>query len=127
MSRRKLRSAAASRAVCARRSSPLRSAAWRGVVDGVALLVDDVVELVGDLAVDPAEIELVEPILALLAQLLHQLAQALQPLAVAIAHALLHHPPQGAVDVAVVQQIVGELVEQPVGVELEAALRAIPT
>ena len=33
---------------------------------------------------------------------------------------------RAAVDVAVVQQIVGELVEERVGVELEAALRAIP-
>ena len=98
-----------------------------GVVDGVALLVDDVVQLVGDLAVDPAEVELVEPFLALLAQLVHQLAQALQTLAVAVAHALLHHPPQRRVDVAVVEQVVGQLVEQGVGVEIESPLRSVPS
>ena len=116
--------------VARRLRSPFVAAALGGlcrVVDRMALFVDDVVELVGDLAVHPAEVELVEAILTLLAQLVHQLAQALQALAVAIAHALLHHPPQGAVDIAVVQQIVGELVEQPVGIELEAALRAVPT
>ena len=83
-----------------------------GVVDGVTLFVDDVVQLVGDLAVHATEVVLVESLLALLAQLVHQLAQALQALAVAITHAFLHHPPQRRVDVAVVQQIVGQLVEQ---------------
>ena len=111
-----LRSAAVSRAVSARRSSPVRSArrsASRcGVVDGVALLVDDVVELAGDLVVDPAEVEAVEPLLALPAQLLEQLPHALQALAVAVAQALVHHPAQRRVDVAVVQQLVGELLEQ---------------
>ena len=80
----------------------------------------------GDLVVHAAEVELVEALLALLAQLLHQLAQALHALAVAVAHALLHHPAQRGVDVAVVEQVVGELVEQPVGVEVEALLRAVP-
>ena len=101
-------------------------ASLRCVVDGVALLVDDVVELAGDLVVDAAEVVLLETLLALLAQLLEQLAQPLQLLAVAVAHALLHHPAQRGVDVAVVQQVVGELVEQRVGVEVEALLRAVP-
>jgi hypothetical protein len=92
----------------------------------VALLVDDVVQLVGDLLVHPAEVGAVEPVLTLLTQLLHQLAQALHALAVAIVHALLHHPPQRRVDVAVVEQVVGQLVEQRVGVEIEALLRAVP-
>ena len=121
-----LRSAAASRAFCSRRSSPLCLGRSQRVVDGVALLVDDVVELAGDLVVHAAEVVTVEPLLALRAELLEQLADPCQPLAVAVAHALLHHPPQGGVDVAVVQQLVGELVEERVGVEVEPALRAIP-
>ena len=92
----------------------------------VALFVDDVAQLVGDLVVHAAEVEPIEPVLALLAQLVHQLAQALQALAVAVGHALLHHPAQRAVDVAVVQQVVGDLVEERIGVEVEALLRAIP-
>ena len=44
--------------------------------------------------VDAAEVAAVLELLALLAQLLHQLAQALHALAVAVAEALLHHPPQ---------------------------------
>jgi len=56
-----------------------------GVLDGVTLFVDDVVELVGDLLVDAAEVEAVERLLALLAQLLHEIAQALHLLAIAVA------------------------------------------
>ena len=92
----------------------------------MALLVDDVVELVGDLVVHAAEVEAVEPLLALPAQLLEQLAHALHPLAVAIAQALVHHPAQCRVDVAVVEQVVGELLEQRIAVQLEALLRAVP-
>ena len=93
----------------------------------MALLVDDVVQLVGDLAVHPAEIELVEAVLALLAQLVHHLAQTLHALAVSVAHALLHHPPECAVDVAVVQQVVGQLVEQRIGVEIESTAACRPS
>ncbi len=92
----------------------------------MALLVDDVVELVGDLLVDAAEVATVEPLLACLAELVHQFAQALHPLAVAVLHALLHQPAQGRVDVAVVEQVVGQLVEEPIGVELEPLLGAVP-
>ena len=97
-----------------------------GVVDGVALLVDDVVELAGDLVVDAAEIEAVEALLTLPAQPFEQLAHALHALAVAVAQALVHHPPQRGVDVAVVQQLVGQLLEQGVAVEVEPLLRAVP-
>ena len=92
----------------------------------MALLVDDVVELAGDLVVDAAEVEAVEAVLALLAQLLEQLADALQAVAVAVPQALVHHPAQRRVDVAVVEQLVGQLLEQGVAVELEALLRPVP-
>ena len=116
---------------CSRERSRARSVAAlfcrsQRVVDGVALLVDDVVELAGDLVVHPAEVVTVETLLALAAELVEQLADPCQLLAVAVAHALVHHPSQGGVDVAVVQQLVGELVEERVGVEVEPALRAVP-
>ena len=98
----------------------------QGVVDGVALLVDDVVELTGDLVVHAAEVVAVEPVLTLTPELLEQLTDPGQLLAVAVAHALVHHPPQCGIDVAVVQQLVGQLVEERVGVEVESTLRAIP-
>jgi hypothetical protein len=98
-----------------------------GRVDGVALLVDDVVELAVDLVVDTTEVVLVEPLLTLLTDAVHQLAQPLQPLTVAVAQPLLHHPPQGGVHVSVVEQLVGELGEQVLRIELEPRLAAIPT
>ena len=97
-----------------------------GVVDGVALLVDDVVELAGDLVVHPTEVEAVEPLLAFAPQLVEQLADAGEALAVPVAQPLVHHPAQRRVDVPVVQQLVGELLEQCVAVELEPLLRAVP-
>ncbi len=38
----------------------------------------------------------------------------------------LHHPPQGVVQIAVVQQVVGDLREDRIGVEIEPDLRAVP-
>ena len=83
-----------------------------GVLDRVPLLVDDVVELAGDLVVHAAEVEAVESLLALAAQPVEQLAHAGEALATAVAQALVHHPAQRGVDVAVVQQLVGELLER---------------
>ena len=60
------------------------------------------------------------------AQLLEHLAHALQALAVAVAEPALHHAAQRGVEVAVVQQVVGDLLQDAVGVELEADLRAVP-
>ena len=96
------------------------------VVEGLALLVDDVAQLLRDVVVDATEVVLLEQVGAAPAQLLHQLAQALQPLAVAITEAALHHAAQGVVEVAVVQQVVGDLLQDAVGVQLEADLRPVP-
>ena len=46
--------------------------------------------------------------------------------ALAVAEALLHHPAQRGVEVAVVEEIVGHLLQQRVGVEVEPDLRAVP-
>ena len=50
----------------------------------------------------------------------------IEPLAVAVLEALLQHPAQGGVQVAVVQEVVGHLREQGVGVEVEPDLRPVP-
>ena len=97
-----------------------------GAVDGVALLVDDVVELAGDLVVDAAEVEAVEAVPAGLAQPLEQLAEPGDPLAVGAAQPVVHQPPQRGVDVAVLDQVVGDRAEEVVGVQLEPALRPVP-
>ena len=46
--------------------------------------------------------------------------------AVAVREAALHEALQGLVEVAVVEELVGQLAEDVVGVELEADLGAIP-
>ena len=96
------------------------------LVERLRSSVDDVAQLLGDVVVDTAEVVLLELVAAPAAQLLEQLAQALHSLAVAVAEAGLHQPPQRGVEVAVVQQVVGDLAEDRVGVELEADLRAVP-
>jgi hypothetical protein len=92
----------------------------------VALLVDNVVQFVGDLLVHAPEVVPIEPVLALLAQPFQHLAQTLNTVALAVTHTVLHQSAQGRVHVTVVEQIVGELVEQTVGVDVEALLRAVP-
>ncbi len=96
------------------------------VVERLALLVDDVAQLLRDVVVDAAEVVLLEQVGTAPPQLLHQLPQPLQPLAVAVPEAALHHAPQGVVEIAVVQQVVGDLGQHAVGVQLEADLRPVP-
>ena len=109
-----------------RRWSPLGLGIADGVVDRVPLLVDDVVELAVDLVVHAAEVMAVEALPALLAQLLEQLAQTLQGSPSGPRMPSCMHPPQRRVDVTVIQELVGQLVEQEVGVDVEPALRFRP-
>ena len=88
--------------------------------------VDHLAQLLGDVVVDAAEVVALELVAALAPKLLEQLADALDPFAVPVAEPGLHHPPQGRVEVAVVEQVVGDLREDRVGVELEPDLRAVP-
>ena len=102
------------RASSIRRSMPARSCSTTSC------------ELLGDLVVDAAEVAVLELLLAALAEPLEHLAHAHELLAVAVLEALLEHPAQRRVEVAVVHQLVGHLVEQGVGVEVEAHLGAVP-
>ena len=86
----------------------------------LTLLLDDLAQLVGDVVVHAAEVVLLQALLALAAQVLEHLAEALDAIAVGRLEPLLEHAPQGGVDVAVVEQVVGELAEDLVGAELEA-------
>ncbi len=99
----------------------------REVVESLALHVDDVAQLLCDVVVDAAEVVSLELVSAAAAQLLHQLAHALDPVAVAIAEAGLHQPPERGVEVAVVEQVVGDLAEDRVGIDVEAGLRPVPS
>ena len=113
-----------------RRLGPARVAAGAGVanlpVDLGPLGVDDLAQLLGDLVVDATEVEPVEPLLALAAQAVEQVADPLDHLALPVAEPRLQEPPERGVEVAVVQQVVGHLLEHGVGVEVEADLGAVP-
>ncbi len=102
----------------------------RGLVDATVdpftLHVDDLVELLRDVVVDAAEVAVLELLPAPFAQFLQHLAQTHELLVVAIAEALLHEAAERRVEVTVVEQVVAHLVEQLLGVEIEARLTAIP-
>ena len=95
-------------------------------VDAGALLVDDLVEPVRDVLVHAAEVVAVELLAPVLAQLLEHLAHALHVAALTVLESLLHHAAQRGVQIAVVEEIVGHLLEQRVGVEVEPDLGAVP-
>ena len=95
-------------------------------VDALAFLLDDLVELVRDVFVDAAEVVAVELLAAPLAQLLEHLAHAAHVAALTVAESLLHHAAERGVEVTVVQEIVGHLLQERVGVEVEADLAAVP-
>ena len=97
------------------------------VLDALTLLVDDLAQLLGDLLVHTPEVVAVEHLAPLLAEALQHLPQAHELLVVAVLHALLHQPSQRRVQVAVIEEVVGHLVEQGVGVEVEALLGPVPT
>src|SRR5262249_34965162 len=80
----------------------------------------------GDVLVHATEVELLERVLPPAAQLFEHVPDALQALAVAVSQPALHHPAQRGVEVAVVQQVVRDLVQDAIGVELEAHLGAVP-
>ena len=96
------------------------------LVEALPLHVEHLAERLGDLLVDAAEVVALELVAPAAAQALHQVAHAHHLVAVPVAEALLHHPAQGGVEVAVVQQVVGDLLEHRVGVEVEPHLGAVP-
>ena len=95
-------------------------------LDAFAFLIDDVAQPLGDVFVHTTEVVLLEHLAASLLQPLKHVAQAHHVFAVAVAQALLHHSPQRRIRVAVRREIVHHLFEQGVGVEVEAALGAVP-
>ncbi len=96
-------------------------------VDALALHVDDFVELLSDVVVDPAEVTVLELLPATLPELLQHLSQAHELLVVAVLEPLLHEPAERRVEVAVVEEVVTHFIEELLGVEIEAGLAAVPT
>jgi hypothetical protein len=98
----------------------------RELVDAGPLHLDDIAQLLGDVVVDAAEVVALELVATTPAEPLEELADAREPLAVLVAEARLEHAAQCRVEITVVQQVVGDLGEDAVGVELEADLGAVP-
>ncbi len=96
------------------------------LVDGGALLVDHLVEGLGDPVHLGVGAALLQQLLAPLAHALDHLAHAHDPFAVAGPHPAAHEPAQRVVQVAARQQVVGELGQQVVGVEVAPLLGAVP-
>ena len=96
------------------------------VVDGRPLRLHHLPQGLGDVVVDAAQVVLGQLLLPPLAEALDQLPQAGQAVAVGVAQPVLEQAAEGGVELAVVEEVVGELGQQGVGVELEALLGAVP-
>ena len=96
------------------------------LLESVAFGVDHFAQPLGDVFVHTAEVVTLELVAPAPAQLLEHLADAVDAFAVGVAHAGLQQAAQRGVQVAVVQQVVGDLIEDVVGAELEPGLRPIP-
>jgi len=91
-----------------------------------AFVFDHVVQLLCDVVVDTTEIPLLEFLLPTLTQLLEHLLHTHELLTVAVLKTLLEHAAHRGVEVAVVQEFVGHLGEQRIGIEIETDLGSVP-
>ena len=55
------------------------------------------------------------------------LSVGLRIAALAVAEALLHHAPERRVEITVIEEVVGHLLQERVGIEVESDLRTVPT
>ena len=95
-------------------------------VEGVVLEGHDLVELLLDVVEDRCEVVAIELLAALLAQLLEEVTEAFEALAEGVAHAALEEVAQGVLEVAEVQEVIGEAGEDVIGVKGRYVLRAVP-
>ena len=109
-----------------RRWSPESRASDSELLDAEPLLLQHVLELLGDLRVGAAEVALLQQLLAFHAQPVEQVAQPLDLLAVGGPPAAVEHPLERVVQVAVGQQVVGQLLQDRVGVVDRRLLGAVP-
>ena len=119
------RSVATSSVTSWRRSSPEAWASASEFFDGGALFGQDLLELLGELAMAPPGSPRSSSPPAP-AQLVQQVPQPLDLLAVGRARAPVEHPPQRVVEVAVGQEVVGELGQERVGVVDQRILGPVP-
>ncbi len=95
-------------------------------LDALALKLLDVRQLLLDVVHHARHVVALHALLPLLAHAPQQILQTHVPLAVAVHEAALHHALQRAAQVAVLQEVVGERVQDLLGVQVIQPLRAIP-
>ena len=95
-------------------------------VESLALEVHDLVEASGDVLPEARQLVALELLPAAAGDAVQQLAEPFELAPVRRPHAALQRPPEGGVQVAVVEQIVGDLAENALGVKLEPRLGAVP-
>ena len=98
----------------------------QAIVERVPLHIQDLVELSLNVVKDRGEVEAFELLPPLLTQSLQQVAHAVGAVAVGCADAALHHVAQRLLQIAEREQVVGERLQDIVGVERRNVLRAIP-
>lgn len=96
------------------------------LLEAEALLGQDLLELLGDLAVGATEVTALELLLPLDPEPVEELAQALDLVAVGGLPAAVEHPLERLVEVAVGQEVIGELGQDGVGVVDQRLLGAVP-
>src|SRR5437870_9780320 len=97
------------------------------VVDALPLAAKDVVQFLANIAEDVVEVVALELLQALLAEALEHLLEARQPAALLVAPAATHQPVQRVIEVAALEQVFGEPVEELLGVPTERLLGPIPS
>ncbi len=95
-------------------------------LDPASLAGDDPVEALGDLVHDAAEVRTLELLLALAAQPVEDPPQPGDVAAAGALEATLHEAPQRATHVALGEDVVGQGIQDVVGVEGRQALGAVP-
>jgi hypothetical protein len=89
----------------------------QALVDAGTLAVDDVLEALFDVLHEGVEAVAVELLLAAAAELLHEVAQALEAVAVGAHAASLEEVLHGPAEVAIVQEVVRQEVEEFIGLQ----------
>ena len=92
----------------------------------MSFFVDDIIEFVCDFGIYAAKISTLLNRLTLFAQSFHHFTHSRNAVAVDVAHAILHKFAQRAIDIAVVQQIIGQFAQERFGINVETSLRAVP-
>ena len=96
------------------------------LLDAGALGTEDVVQPFLEVVHHGVQVALLQLLAALLLELLHELAQVGHLGTVSVLHTVAEQVAQGAGQVAVLQQVVGQRVHQVAGVNVKNLLRAIP-